>query len=32
MLPGNSLGCTTVGEVILLLKSSDFVAHDLSRA
>ena len=29
--PGNSLRCVCPGEVILLLKSSNFVAHDLSR-
>jgi hypothetical protein len=29
LLPGNTLECRTPGEVILLLKSSDFVAHDL---
>ncbi|CAI8036988.1 Cell division cycle protein 123 homolog [Geodia barretti] len=29
LLPGNTLECRTPGEVILLLKSSDFAAHDL---
>lgn len=28
--PSNTLQCTTAAEVVLLLKSSDFVAHDLS--
>ena len=29
--PGNSLKCVCPGEVILLLKSSNFIAHDISR-
>lgn len=28
--PGNTLRCTTPAEIILLLKSSDFISHDLS--
>lgn len=28
---GNTLKCTCPSDVILLLKSSDFVMHDLSR-
>jgi hypothetical protein len=31
LLPGNTLQCRTSGEVILLLKSSDFIAHDLTH-
>ena len=27
----NTLCCTTPAEVVLLLKSSDFIAHDISR-
>lgn len=30
-MPGNSMRCTDAAEVFLLLKSSDFVAHDLSH-
>ncbi|CAL8084321.1 unnamed protein product [Calicophoron daubneyi] len=30
MLCGNSLKCTTFSDVYLLLKSSDFIAHDLT--
>ena len=29
--PGNSLRCTCPAEIFLLLKSSDFIAHDLTR-
>lgn len=31
MISSNTLKCTCASEVLLLLKSSDFVAHDLSR-
>ncbi|BGP25057.1 hypothetical protein JCM10295v2_003977 [Rhodotorula toruloides] len=32
MLPGQNLKCQTPADVYLLLKSSDFVSHDLDRA
>ena len=31
MVPSNSLRCTCAAEVILLLKSSNFITHDLTR-
>lgn len=32
MLPGQNLKCQTPADVYLLLKSSDFISHDLDRA
>ncbi|GAA5902557.1 hypothetical protein JCM6882_009316 [Rhodosporidiobolus microsporus] len=32
MLPGQNLKCQTPGDVYLLLKSSDFISHDLDHA
>ena len=32
ILPSNSLRCRSVEEVLMLLKSSDHIAHDLSHA
>ena len=31
VLPGNTLKCSSPADVYLLLKSSDFIHHDLSR-
>jgi hypothetical protein len=32
MMPGDSLKCERVADVVVLLQASDFVAHDLDHA